>query len=73
MTYRAATETGMPQGTIKQNKHPTGIIYWEIDYKNPAVDMYFTGLTIGANHLKLILTAGLFIILVYLIKRLLML
>lgn len=34
-------EQGMPQGTIKQRKHPTGIIYWEIDYKNPAVDNVF--------------------------------
>lgn len=31
-------ETGMLQGRITQNKHPSGIIYWEIDYKNPAVD-----------------------------------
>lgn len=38
---QGCTETGMPQGTIKQNKHPTGIIYWEIDYKNPAVDNVF--------------------------------
>ena len=34
-------EQGMPQGKITQNKHPTGIIYWEIDYKNPAVDNVF--------------------------------
>lgn len=38
---QGCTETGMPQGTIKQSKHPTGIIYWEIDYKNPAVDNVF--------------------------------
>lgn len=31
-------ETGMLYGKITQNKHPSGIIYWEIDYKNPAVD-----------------------------------
>lgn len=31
-------ETGMLYGKIIQNKHPSGIIYWEIDYKNPAVD-----------------------------------
>lgn len=34
-------EQGMPQGKITQNKHPSGIIYWEIDYKNPAVDNVF--------------------------------
>lgn len=34
-------EQGMPQGNITQNKHPSGIIYWEIDYKNPAVDNVF--------------------------------
>ena len=38
---QGCTETGMPHGTIKQSKHPTGIIYWEIDYKNPAVDNVF--------------------------------
>lgn len=38
---QGCTEQGMPQGTIKQNKHPSGIIYWEIDYKNPAVDNVF--------------------------------
>lgn len=38
---QGCTETGMPQGTITQSKHPTGIIYWEIDYKNPAVDNVF--------------------------------
>lgn len=34
-------ESSMPKGTIKQNRHPSGIIYWEIDYKNPAVDNVF--------------------------------
>ncbi len=34
-------EQGMPQGKITQSKHPSGIIYWEIDYKNPAVDNVF--------------------------------
>ena len=34
-------ESSMPKGTITQNRHPSGIIYWEIDYKNPAVDNVF--------------------------------
>lgn len=34
-------ESGMPKGTIKQHKHISGIIYWEVDYKNPAVDNVF--------------------------------
>lgn len=34
-------ESGMPKGKIKQHKHISGIIYWEIDYKNPAVDNVF--------------------------------
>ncbi|MDE7315786.1 MAG: hypothetical protein K2N11_08810, partial [Mucispirillum sp.] len=34
-------EAGMMQGKIIQNKHPSGIIYWMIDYKNPAVDNVF--------------------------------
>lgn len=34
-------EKSMPEGTIKQNKHPSGIIYWEIEYKNPAVKNVF--------------------------------
>lgn len=35
---QGCVENSMPNGSITQHKHPSGIIYWEIDYKNPAVD-----------------------------------
>lgn len=39
---QGCVESSMPNGIIKQHKHPKGIIYWEIDYKNPSVDnVYF--------------------------------
>lgn len=35
---QGCVENSMPNGSITQHKHPSGIIYWKIDYKNPAVD-----------------------------------